>query len=318
MGTATTTSARRRGEPWALGQVFGYASSNIFDRLAMAHADRLLGPLLGPLLRGLPSLFMGIFLVWRNHTLDQLRPGSPRFIGRRAILPFVLAGVLSTVGLFVYYFAMRVGGVIITIPALETYVVWGTVFAWFFLGEKVHGLVLLGVGLIASGLVVLSIGQLHGQPISPLWYWAIPLAVFTALTYGVSGTLWRDGQLRGAHQSTAILVQFVTSIVVAFAGLALLGRFSALLEAAWRDVMALLASGVLSGIIGIYCMFTALRLMSVARVYAFSALTPLVAALFAYIFLNEYLSALMLAGIVVVSTGVLLTQLYRPREERQA
>jgi drug/metabolite transporter (DMT)-like permease len=308
------STARRRGEPWALGQVLGYASANIFDRLAVTHAD----PLLGPLLRGLPSLILGCFLVWRNRTLEQLRPGSPRFIGRRAILPLVLAGVLSTIGLFVYYFAMRIGGVIITVPALETYVIWGTVVAWIFLGEKFHTLVLLGVGLIAGGLGVLSLGQLHGQPISPLWYWAIPLAIFTALSYGISGALWRDGQLRGAHQSTAILVQFVTSIVVALAGLLLLGRFSALLAAAWRDVCALLASGVLSGIIGIYCMFTALRLMSVARVYAFSALTPLVAALFAFVFLDEYMSLLVLAGIVLVSAGVALTQIFRPKEERQA
>jgi drug/metabolite transporter (DMT)-like permease len=309
-----TSTIRRRGEPWALGQVVGYASANIFDRFAVTHAD----PLVGPLLRGIPSLFLGIFLVWRNGTLDQLRPGSPRFVGRRAILPFVLAGVLSTIGLFVYYFAMRVGGVIITVPALETYVIWGTVVAWIFLGEKFHALALLGVGLIAGGFVVVCVGQLRGQPISPLWYWAIPLAVFTALSYGISGALWRDGQLRGAHQSTAILVQFVTSLVVALAGLLLLGRFTALLEAAWRDVFALLASGVLSGIIGIYCMFTALRLMSVARVYAFSALTPLVAALFAFFFLHEYLSLLVFAGIFLVSAGVLLTQIFRPEEERQA
>lgn len=314
MGKSPTGPLRRRGEPWALGQVFGYASANIFDRLAVIHAD----PLLGPLIRGLPSLFLGIFLVWKNRTLDQLRPGSPRFIGRRAILPFVLAGVLSTIGLFVYFFAIRVGGVIITIPALETYVIWGTLAAWIYLGERSHSLVVLGVGLIAGGLVVLSLGQLRGQPISALWYWAIPLAVFTALSYGISGTLWRDGQLRGAHQSTAILLQFLTSIAVAIAGLLLLGRWSSLLEATWRDILALLASGVLSGIIGIYCMFTALRLMAVTRVYAFSSLTPLIATLFAHFFLREYLNLLMLAGVALVSAGVVLTQIFRPKDERQA
>lgn len=311
---SATSTARRRGEPWAVGQVLGYASANIFDRLAVTHAD----PILGPFLRGLPSLFLGCFLVWRNHTLDQLRPGSPRFIGRRAILPFVLAGVLSTIGLFVYYYAMRIGGVIVTIPALETFVIWGTVFAWIFLGERFRGLVLLGLGLIVGGFVVICVGQLRGQPISPLWYWAIPLATFTALSYGISGALWRDGQLRGAHQSTAILVQFIASIVVAMGGLLVLGRLSALREAAWRDIHALLASGVLSGIVGIYCMFTALRLMSVARVYAFSALTPLAAAIFAAVFLHEYLSVVVLAGILLVSVGVALTQIFRPKEEKQA
>ncbi|MFB3920594.1 MAG: DMT family transporter [Terriglobia bacterium] len=304
----------RRGEPWALGSVLGYSSANIFDRIAVVHAD----PLIGPFLRGLPSLALGIFLVWRNKTFGQFRPGSAQFAGRRALLPFVLAGILSTIGLFVYYFAIRVGGVIITIPVLETYVIWGTMIAWFVLHERVRGMTMAGVGFIAIGLATLSLGQLRGQAISPLWYWAIPLALFTALTYGVSGVLWRDGQLRGAHQSTAILMQFTTSIAVAMVGLAALGRWSTIVTTPGHDIAALLSSGVLSGIVGIYCMFTALRLMAVARVYAFSALTPLVATLFAHFFLGEYLNFTMLAGVLLVSVGVGLTQIYGPKDESQA
>ncbi len=314
MGGPASKPVGRRGEPWALGSVLGYSAANVFDRIAVVHAD----PLLGPLLRGLPSLLLGIFLVWRNRTLDQLRPGSSRYVGRRAILPFLVAGVLSTIGLFVYYFAIRVGGVVITIPVLETYVIWGTLVAWFFLGERIRARALVGVGLIALGLVALAVGQRGGQSISPLWYWAIPLALFTAVTYGISGVLWRDGQLRGAHHSTAILSHSLTSMTVALIGLAALVRWSALVATSGRDVAALLTSGVLSGVVGIYSMFIALRRMTVARVYALRALTPLVAALFARFFLHEYLSPLMLASILLVSLGVALTQIYRPGEERQA
>jgi len=314
MGDPASKPVGQRGEPWALGSVLGYSAANVFDRIAVVHAD----PLLGPLLRGLPSLLLGIFLVWRNRTLDQLRPGSPRYVGRRAILPFLVAGVLSTIGLFVYYFAIRVGGVVITIPVLETYVIWGTLVAWFFLGERIRARALVGVGLIALGLVALAVGQRGGQSISPLWYWAIPLALFTAVTYGISGVLWRDGQLRGAHHSTAILSHSLTSMTVALIGLAALVRWSALVATSGRDVAALLTSGVLSGVVGIYSMFIALRRMTVARVYALRALTPLVAALFARFFLHEYLSPFMLASILLVSLGVALTQIYRPGEERQA
>jgi drug/metabolite transporter (DMT)-like permease len=314
MGGPASKPVGRRGEPWALGSVLGYSAANVFDRIAVVHAD----PLIGPLLRGLPSLLLGIFLVWRNRTLDQLRPGSPRYVGRRAILPFLVAGVLSTIGLFVYYFAIRVGGVVITIPVLETYVIWGTLVAWFFLGERIRARALVGVGLIALGLVALAVGQRGGQSISPLWYWAIPLALFTAVTYGISGVLWRDGQLRGAHQSSAILLHSLTSMTVALIGLAALVRWSALVATSGRDVAALLTSGVLSGVVGIYSMFIALRRMTVARVYALRALTPLVAALFARFFLHEYLSPLMFASILLVSLGVALTQIYRPGEERQA
>ncbi len=314
METTSSTVVRRRGEPWALGSVMGYASANIFDRLAVVHAD----PLIGPVLRGLPSLLLGIILVWKHHTLDQLRPSSPRYIGRRAILGFVAAGVISTSGLFLYYFAIRVGGVTITIPVQETYVIWGTLIAWVFLRERIHRYALLGVVLIFAGLVGLSLGQWRGHPISPLWYWAIPLGLSTALAYGISGVLWRDGQLRGAHQSTAIFLQFATSVAVSLMGLLITGRAPALQMATGQALAALLVSGVLSGVLAIYCMFTALRLMAVARVYAFSSLTPLVATLFAHFFLHEFLNLLMLASIVLVSVGVILTQVFRPKDERQA
>jgi drug/metabolite transporter (DMT)-like permease len=58
--------------------------------------------------------------------------------------------------------------------------------------------------------------------------------------------------------------------------------------------------------------------MAVARVYAYSSLTPLVATLLAHFFLREFLNLLMLAGILVVCVGVALTQIFRPSEERQA
>lgn len=314
MDTSATNSNRRRGEPWALGTVLGYASANIFDRVAVVRAD----PLMGPVLRGLPSLMLGIFLMWKHHTLSQLRPGSPNYIGSRCIMAFVLAGVISTLGLFFYYFAMSFGGVTITVPVQETYVIWGTLIAWFFLGERISHYALAGVILIFLGLVGLSFGQSQGAPISGHWHWAIPFALATALTYGISGVLWRDGQLRGAHQSVAIFLQFLTSVVTGMAGILLAARLPGIHLATWGALAAYLASGVLSGIIAIYCMFTALRLMAVARVYAFSSLTPLVATLVAHFFLHEFLNGLMLVGILLVSAGVILTQVFRPTDERQA
>jgi drug/metabolite transporter (DMT)-like permease len=294
--------------------VLGYSSANVFDRWAVLGAD----PLAGPFFRGLPSLLMGVLLVVKNRTFKQMIPGSSAYLGRRVLLPFVVAGALSTVGLFVYYQAMRIGGVIVTIPVLETYVIWGALIAWFVLGERVRPPALVGLLLIVAGLTALSLGLARGQPVSPQWYWAIPLALFTALTYGLAGVLWREGQLRGAHQSTAILLQFVTSLSVAVAGLALLGRLDLIWRTAARDVAALLASGVLSGVVGIYCLFTALRLMAVARAYAFSALTPIVATLFAHFFLDEHLNLAILLGVLLVAAGVLLAQLFRPSREQQA
>ncbi|PYV33449.1 MAG: hypothetical protein DMG22_10075 [Acidobacteria bacterium] len=316
MGGLDTEDKHRVGELWALGMVLGYAAANLFDRLAVANRDPEIS-LVGPLLRGLPSLILGIVLVWKNGTFSQLRRASAGYIGRRAILPFVWAGLASTAGLFAYYFALRMGGVIVTIPVLETYVIWGVLFARLYLGERITRPAFAGFGVLLTGLVALSFGELQVQALSPQWVWAIPLSGFAALTYGISGVFWRDGQLRGAHQSTAILLQFVTSMAVALA-VPLFANFSFLARISSRDALTLLVSGILSGVVGIYCMFTALRRMSVARVFAFSGLTPLLATLGAHFLLNEFLNPLILGGIVAISVGVTLTQVFRPSEERQA
>jgi uncharacterized membrane protein len=297
------------GELWALGSVLGYASANIFDRLAVNAGD----PLVGPFLRGLPSLLLGVALVLKHRTWDQLRPSSSRFIGRRAIMPFVWAGSLSTFGLFLYYFAIRAGGVIVTVPMLQTWVIWGTLAAWLMLGEQLRGFLLAGWGLIGLGLASLILGQLRGHPLSAAWYWSLPLAALAAISYGVSGVLWRQGQLRGAHQSTAILLQFITSVTVGLVGLALSGRLDLLATTPARSVINFLESGFLSGVIAIYCIFTALRLAQVARVNAISSLTPLTAVLFARLFLREDLNLPMFAGVLLICGGVTLTEIFRSR-----
>lgn len=302
-----------RGELWAFGSVLGWSSANIFDRLAVQGGD----PLVGPFLRGLPSLALGLALMWKHGTWDEIQPASRRFIGRRAIMPFIWAGVLSTLGLFLYYFAIRIAGVILTVPILETWVIWGTLAAWTMLGERLRGSLLIGWAVIALGLTSLILGQLRGHPLSPLWYWALPLAALAAVSYGVSGVLWRDGQLRGAHQSTAITLQFVSSVGVGLIGLLASGHGRALAALPVGSLADFVGSGLASGVIAIYCIFTALRLLEVARVYAVSSLTPLAATLFARFFLHEALNLLVFAGVVMVCLGVTLTQIFRNRAAAQ-
>lgn len=156
--SSQSNKVRRRGEPWALGTVMGYALANIFDGAGV----KLAGTFIGPVLRGLPSLALGVILMAKHRTLNQLRPSSAQYIGRRPILAFVAAGIISTFGLFLYYLAMSVGGVSITVPVQETYVIWGTLIAWIFLHERIHRFALGGVILIFAGLIALSFGQSRG------------------------------------------------------------------------------------------------------------------------------------------------------------
>lgn len=298
-------------ELWALVGVVGYATAYIFDRAAVINAD----PLIGPLILGFPSLALGILLLITRKTYRQLQPGTQHYVGRRTILAFIIPGVLSTLGVFTYYFALQIGGVAVTIPAQQTFIIWGAAAGWLYLGERYTRGSLIGVGILVAGLILLAFGQTRGIPVSRDWYYAIPLALFTAMSYGISGVFWRVGQLRGADQSVGIFLQFITHEITALLGLLLFRRVATLFETSGYDLGKLFISGVLSGIIGVYCLFTSLKLMSVTKTYALFSLIPLVAVVLAYLFLKENINWQVMIGILLGCLGVVLIQVFKTNEE---
>ena len=304
------TQPAQSGELWALVGVLAYAVAYIFDRAAMINAD----PLIGPLMLGFPSLVMGVLLLLTQKTYRQLQPGTQDYVGRRAIMVFIIAGILSTLGVFTYYFALQIGGVTITIPVQQTFIIWGAIAGWLYLGERYSRNGLIGVGILVAGLILLGFGQTRGIPVSRDWYYAIPLALFTAMSYGISGVFWREGQLRGADQSVGIFLQFITSEIIALLGLLLFGRVETLFKTSGYDLGKLFVSGVLSGVIGVYCLFTSLKLMSVTRTYALFSLIPLVAVVLAYLFLKENINWQMMIGILLGCFGVMLIQVFKTNE----
>jgi drug/metabolite transporter (DMT)-like permease len=263
----------------------------------------------------LPSLALGTALAFARRDLEQLRPGSARYVGGRAISAFVFPGVLSTVGLFTYYFALAYGGVSLTIPTQQSYIVWGALAGWLYLGERFSSRAVLGILTVVAGLFALAFGQTQGIPISEQWYLAIPLALFTAMSYGISGVLWRKGLLLGVEQTTGVFVHFLATVATAGAGVLAFGRLDTLLGLSGRDVGLLLVSGVLSGIVGTFGALAAIARIGVVRTYVITALTPLVAVLLARFVLGERVTAMMAVGIVVVSLGVVLVQLFKPSSE---
>ncbi len=309
--------ARRKltdyGEFWILGSVFGFAAAYLCDRIAVVSVS----PLVGPVMKNLPSLIFSTFLLLRQQRYRQLSPASDQFVGRSVVVWFMASGAAATAGLMLYFFAINVGGVVITPPFLQTQMIWATLFAFVFLKEELHVVGWLGLGLCVIGLMTLSFGQSLGRPVSAQWYLAIPLACGAAACYAVTGALTRRGQLEGAHQATGMFLRFTTSISLAFLVLLIGGGLGSLLTAQWEDLGMLFLSGILSGPVAVYCFFIALRLMSVGRTFAFNGLNQVVAAVLAVFFLGEFINLPMGLGILATFVGVTLVQLYKPAEEKR-
>lgn len=313
-GAARSWDWSKVGEIWMIGTVLGYASAYVFDRIAVVRVD----PMVATFIKNLPIFLLGSTLIFTKGTYRQMLPRSGQYVGRYTIVIFVIGAVLLSLGTISYYYALRFGGINITVPVTQTSVLWGIIAGWIYLDEKYNPRALIGIGLLVAGLIVLAYGQTMGIPVSPQWYYAIPLALFSALSWGLTGVIWRDGQLRGADQSTAVFIQFTSKAIFMAVVILLMGRLPLMTHMSLRDAGALLISGLLSGLVAQYCLIMALRLMSVARVYALNSVNPVLAAGLAYFMIHEYINATMFAGMMVVSAGVILVQVYKPKHERKA
>jgi drug/metabolite transporter (DMT)-like permease len=303
--TVSTRVKKFAGELWALGAVFGYSGANLFGRAGVATGN----PIAGPLLRAVPSLLMGLLLGWRGKQYRQLLPGDTRYVGSRLLLVFVGSGLISVIGTFAFFFALHIGGVDIAVPVLQTQLIWGSLFAWIMLGERVNARGVLGILVTFAGLVVLALGQSQGVPVSNNWYWGLGLALIPAIAWGFSGVVWRYGQQRGMERSSGITIQYGTAVVASALFLLFSGQLGVYRTIGVGDFTALLVSGVFGGVIAVFCMFTAMKLLPAATVFVLNGLTPLVTALGGGLFLHENVNGLMWLGILLASAGVVLFQL---------
>lgn len=307
--TSNEGATKFKGELWALAAVLGYSGGNLFGRAGVTFAN----PIAGPLLRDLPTFVMGLVLLLRGKHQAQLVPGSAAYQGRKLAL-FAFSGAVSVIGNFAFFFALKIGGVNVAVPVLQTQLLWGALFGWLILSERVLLRGTLGIAVTFLGLVVLALGQSSGVAVSASWPLAMALALVTALAWGLSGVIWRRGQTLGVDRSTGMSVHYGVSVIISALFLAVTGQLGVYQTIGWESLTSLLLSGVFGGVIGAFALFTAIKLLPAATVFVLNGLTPLVTALGGAWFLGEYINATMWVGIVLTSIGVVVFQLVKPMQ----
>lgn len=303
-GGSENGAQRFAGESWAMGAVLGYTGANLFGRAGVTDTN----PVAAPLLRDLPSFMMGLLLMFGGGHYRQLLPGRSEFLGR-LILPFLISGVASVIGTFAFFFSLNIGGVNIAVPVLQTQIIWGALFGWLLMRERVTWRGTFGIFVTLAGLAVLTLGQSRGVPVSDEWYWGLLLAMIPALAWGFSGVIWRQGQHLGVARSTGITVHYGVSVVVSLGYLLLSGQLDIYGTVDTRDLTWLALSGFSGGVIAVYSMFSAMRHLPAANVFVLNGAIPMTSALGGAIFLGEYINGLMWLGIFLASVGVVLFQL---------
>lgn len=294
------------------GTALCYAASNVLDQVAMSRADSFVAALVKALL---VVLFAAAALVV---TARRRTPGTVKS-WTRAARSYVLAGLVSdVVGTVAFFQAMKLGGINIATPMVQTWVIWAALGGAIFLRERVGAKTYVGLLVAVLGLVGLAWAQQRGVPFTPDWPRAIPFGLLGAVGWAGSTVLIRKGQTEGVDRYVGMFLQFLAASVGLAIVVAATGRVALFAATSLETYACIVGSAALSGILGMTCMYTALHLAPVNRVIPVIAGYPVLAAIAGAVLLGNYLSALMVVGVLVVSVGVVICQVnFGPRKERE-
>ncbi len=295
------------GEAWAFGGALGYALTNIFSRVAVAAAE----PFVAPVFRLVPTLAIAWMQVVRSKARwSTLRPSAADFVGWRAVAILCLGGLLgSTIGTLTFFFALKVGGVVLTAPVLATNILWSALIAALFLKERLNRWMVAGMVVAVVGVALLGYSRSQGSAVAPEALAAIPLALVTTLGWASSANCTRYALTRGVDKYLAIALSQTFGVAMLIVVLFALGRGALLWTTPLDAIGLVLLAGILSAA-ALICDAHALSLTTVASALTISLGTnPILSIGLAVLFLGEELKTLMAVGAVLTLAGVLFVQL---------
>lgn len=77
-------------------------------------------------------------------------------------IPIILGVILFSLVLFIFIFAFKLGGKMFVIyPVYATTYIWSGLIAYYILGENINIYQIIGVGLIITGVVFVSLSQVN-------------------------------------------------------------------------------------------------------------------------------------------------------------
>jgi drug/metabolite transporter (DMT)-like permease len=295
------------GERWALVAAIAYTIVNVMLRAAAPSIDSALGSLI----RLVPVLVVAWVIVARDGA-RAFRPAQPGFIGWRSIWLLVLGGSASfALGNILYFGALREGGLGITVAGVQGGLVMGGLWmSTLFLREPPRTGQLAGAGVLLVGLAAIGWAQ-SGGTVGALWWLGLVLALGAGTTYAAANAISRSVQRRRPLVFVTLAASSLGGIVplaviVAARELSAPGSVHVDAASAGAVFLAGFANAVALGGLAM-----AVRHASVASVNTISSGSIVLSFAASVLIFGETGSLPMVAGMVLVTAGILVAQIRR-------
>ncbi len=133
------------------------------------------------------------------------------------------------------------------------------------------------------------------------------LWIFTLFFWG-SAPLFEKVALRIAEPLLALTVRTGIAALALILITLFTGKIGQVNKLTIKDFGALVASGLLAGVLGMFTYFSLLKIGQASKVVPLTAAYPLVTAIFSFFFLGEKLTFMRFIGIMLTISGLIILQ----------
>ena len=273
-------------------------------------------------------IFWGMSFVWTKIVFEYYNPITTVFL-RLLISSVLLFVILKLLGKlekidkshlklifisaffepFLYFlgenFGLRLVGPTVASVIIATIPVFTSFFAFILIREKMSILNILGLFLSFIGIIIMVIDRNFNFMFSPKGIALLFVAVFAAVGYGIS--LKKLSHIYSPF--TIITYQNIIGLVL-FLPLFLIFDFKQFIHVQpnIRLIGSLLQLSIFASSLAFICWVNVIKHLGVSKASVFANLIPVITAVFSFFILNELFNINKILGIVIVLSGVFLSQ----------
>lgn len=276
---------------WGLSFVWYKQALNHFGPISLV---------LSRLIVSLPLLIISAILLKRLKRIDK--QDLPIFMLLAFLEPF-LYFIGESTGM--QYVSSTVASILIaTIPLFTS------VFAYFFMNEKLNRLNFLGIGISFLGVLFVIYADRENMQATYKGILLIMLAVFAAIGYGFIIK-------KVAHKYNSLTIVSTQNLfgAIYFIPVYFIFEHKEFIKTEWTFEMlaSMLYLAVFASTLAYLGFIQGLRKLGVAKATVFTNFIPVFTALFAFIILKESLTLYKTIGIILAVCGLILTQTTRKK-----
>lgn len=283
---------------WVIIAVLFYQANDITLRIITVNVNFISGCIV----QAIPLVVVsGVFLCKEQRAKSGL-------MSKKAIAMILSYGAAQVLfGNLLYFVAMKLGGLSVASPMVQSQAIWAVLLGAVFLKEYIPPKGRVGVGCFVVGIAVLSYFKSYGAEISGGWLLGAVCGILAGLCWATGSLLQKILFKQEITQNTIFFIGTLFGIMLLSATGLITDRQAFLLSFSSVDTYKMLIPGAFSSI-ATWCFAKALKRIPISVVIPILAINIIFNTITGAVFWKEFISVGTIFGLITAFIGIILSQ----------